>query len=167
MRHVAGLTLACVLAAVLPWLRPSAAVASSMRETWPEEVPQGATTLPLTAVEQRAVAAFPGAVKRYQADHQLWLVRTAQGATRRLHGTAECLRASGWTVTQLPPWEDAEGRTWSAYAGARDSVELRLEERIRCEDGAVLPDVGAAFWHALVRPGTLTCTAVTRVTQVP
>ena len=167
MRGLTGLTLSCLLAATVPALRPSEIRASSVDTAWPEEVPSNAATLPLTAVEARALAAFPGAVARYQADQVLWLVRRAQGATRRLHGTAECLRASGWKVTQLPPWEDGDQRSWSAYAGSRDGVVLRFEERVRCQDGQVFPDVGAAFWHALLSPRVLDCTAVTRVTPVP
>lgn len=166
MRALRWLAPSCLICAAAPLVRPAAPGALAPLLERPAEVPAEAAELPLIASEQRLLQAFPGAVARYRAGDTLWLVRQARGATRRLHATAECLRASGWAVSQRPGDEAAGQRAggWASYRATRGEQSLRFEERVRCEDGRVFADVGAAFWHALFARGDLGCAAVTRVT---
>jgi hypothetical protein len=74
-------------------------------------------------------------------------------ATRKLHPSADCLRAAGYATTDSVTVQCADGDSWSRFSATRDGLRLTVHERIVSEqDGNAWTDVPAWFWSAIRRP---------------
>lgn len=163
---------ACLTAAALPAFlmsyaaqpvtpaRPGpAAVASPV--TWPTHFRgRPLTQLPLTPLEARFAARFPGAVARFAFDgaegRQVLIARHVTQATRQLHPAVDCFRAAGYAVGQDTPKIDADGARWRCFIATRDHKHVRVCERIvpaAAADAGEWTDVSAWYWHALWHGG--------------
>ena len=123
---------------------------------WPKEWnDQPLSVLPPDPLEARFAADFPGEIRRFALPGGQVILRRVACATRKLHPTADCLRASGFqlvgsmretTTTKGPPlltyrMTAPDGRIWE------------VEESVRgLRDSYHAASVSEWFWHALAHP---------------
>jgi exosortase/archaeosortase family protein len=154
-----ALACACLLAPIL-LLGPSRAA--------PEQLPLGGempdtftfdgVTLPLqpmrpTAEENAFAQAFPGSIGVFRRDRDQVILRRVTQATRRLHPSADCLRAAGYLTGDSITVKLGDGSVWSKFHATRNGVRLTVHERIVSETNAdTWTDIPAWFWSALDRP---------------
>ena len=160
---------ACLLAAVLPVLivradsrsgqqRPSAAAESGLvaaravaaqvlTATHLRDRPL--TQQPLTALEARFAANFPGAITRFRAGDATLIVRQVAQATRQLHPAADCFHAAGYTLGTARTQEDARQTRWNCFAAGQGVRRWRVCERIVDTSGRQWTDVSSWYWSAL------------------
>ncbi|HEU0204029.1 MAG TPA: hypothetical protein VFR86_26775 [Burkholderiaceae bacterium] len=163
---------ACLTAAALPAFLVSlaaqsatpgraGAAASATPVTWPTHFRgRPLTQLPLSALEARFAARFPGALARFAFDgaegRQTLIVRHVTQPTRQLHPAVDCFRAAGYAVGQDAPKIDRVGARWRCFIASRDHHDVRVCERIApasATSAAEWTDVSAWYWHALWHGG--------------
>lgn len=111
--------------------------------------------LPLSAREEQFAHAFPGAIARFQCGDAEIILRHVTQATRRLHSSADCLRAMGWQIVHQPVFRDADGRTWGSFLALRSGTRYLVTERITptsYSSAEEFTDVSAWYWNALWQP---------------
>lgn len=111
--------------------------------------------LPLSAREEQFANSFPGAIARFQCGDAEIILRHVTQPTRRLHSSADCLRALGWQIVHQPVFRDADGRTWGSFLALRSGVGYLVTERITPSSppsAEAFTDVSAWYWNALWRP---------------
>ncbi len=108
------------------------------------------TRLPLSTVEERFAARFPGQIGRFTDGRRHIIVRVIQGPTRMLHPAADCFRALGYGVELPRVMEDATGITWSCFAAERDGRTRTVCERIYDAQGQSWTDVSSWYWAAML-----------------
>ena len=124
----------------------------------PETFTFDGVTLPLqplrpTAEERAFARAFPGSIGVFRWDRDQVILRRVTKATRRLHPSADCLRAAGYTTSDSTSVKLADGSDWSRFHATRNGIRLTVHERIVSERNAdTWTDVPAWFWSALRRP---------------
>ena len=149
----AGLVLT---AAILPWLLPAARSHAahggpSQEAAWPATFEgRPLTRLPLSAVERRFAAQFPGQIGRFTDGTRHLIVRLVQGPTRMLHPASDCFRGLGYRVETPRVVVDGAGLAWSCFAAERDGRIRRVCERIYDENGKAWTDVSSWYWAALL-----------------
>ena len=145
---------ACAVAALMPFLSArseSSGNASAITfPGWPAEF-QGKTLtpLPLTELEQRFSADFPGKIGRFTDGKREFVVRWVTEATRKLHPASDCFQGLGYTVKPLPVHRDEQGSLWSSFAATKDNNRLRVYERIHSDSGETWTDASSWYWAAL------------------
>jgi hypothetical protein len=108
---------------------------------------------PLTEREQRFARGFPGSVARFRCGDRQVILRKVNRATRNLHSSAECLRASGFIVRHRPVQEDEDGRIWGCFSASDGNQEWLVRERITSRDASgSFTDASSWIWDALVHP---------------
>ena len=180
---------ACLLAAVLPLFvarsesvsaraGSNAAVQSGFAVTYAVAVQTLAATnlrdrpltqQPLTALEERFAAPFPGAFARYQAGSATLIVRQVAQATRQLHPAADCFRAAGYTLGAVRTHEDARQTRWNCFEATEGGRRWRVCERIADASGRQWTDVSSWYWSALWSQGRASAGpwwAITLVTPI-
>jgi hypothetical protein len=145
---------ACAVAALMPFLSarsesPGNAGAVAF-PGWPTEF-QGRplTALPLTALEQRFNADFPGKIGRFTDGKREIIIRWVTVATRKLHPASDCFQGLGYSVKPLAVHRDNKGSLWSSFAATKGNDQLRVYERIHNDSGETWTDVSAWYWSAL------------------
>ncbi len=158
---------ACLLAAVLPFFdagsvppRPASGTAvqtgslatldiaaSTLAATHLRDRPL--TQQPLTALETRFAADFPGAIARYRAGDATVIVRAVTQATRQLHPATDCFRAAGYTLGASRTHEDTLHARWSCFEATAGGRRWRVCERISDGTGRAWTDVSSWYWSAL------------------
>ncbi|QIF02998.1 exosortase/archaeosortase family protein [Roseimicrobium sp. ORNL1] len=128
--------------------------------------------LPLSAREEQFAYSFPGAIARFQCGDAEIIMRHVTQATRRLHSSADCLRAMGWQISHQPVFRDADDRTWGSFLALRSGTRYLVTERITPSaftNGDAFTDVSAWYWNALWEPDSGPWMAVTvmRVADAP
>jgi hypothetical protein len=190
---------ACLTAAVLPALLAIAAAATAPARAsaaaaatpvaWPTRFRgRPLTPLPLTPLEARFAARFPGSLARFSFHsangRETLIVRHVTQPTRQLHPAADCFRAAGYAVGKTAPKVDGDGLHWRCFVATRDGRDLRVCERIVAAAAATATtaatsatpaitetterawtDVSAWYWHALWHGGG-PWQALTRVTPL-
>lgn len=111
------------------------------------------TQQPLTNLEERFAAHFPGAIARYQAGSATLIVRQVEQATRQLHPAADCFRAAGYTLGATRTHEDAQQRRWNCFEATEGGQRWRICERIADASGHQWTDVSSWYWAALWSQG--------------
>lgn len=107
----------------------------------------------LTDEEMRFAEHFPGTIGVYRSGNTQIILREMQLATRKLHASRDCLRASGFEVYEGKEWTDAKGDIWLRYRASHDGQGYIVHERIiSLVDHTSWTDVSQWFWHALRRP---------------
>jgi hypothetical protein len=108
------------------------------------------TQLPLSAVERRFAARFPGQIGRFTDGERTVIVRVAQEPTRLLHPASDCFRGLGYRVDPARVVEDGAGIAWSCFAAQKDGKVQRVCERLYDSDGKAWTDVSSWYWAAML-----------------
>ena len=107
----------------------------------------------LTTEEMRFAEHFPGTIAVYRSGNTQIILREMQLATRKLHTSRDCLRASGFEVYEAKEYTDVKGDIWLRYHASHDGQRYIVHERIiSLVDHTSWTDVSQWFWHALRRP---------------
>ena len=144
---------ACAVAALLPFFvarSESSGVGAVAFPGWPSEFEgKTLTPLPLTAIEQRFNADFPGKIGRFTDGKRELIVRWVTEGTRKLHPASDCFQGLGYSVKPLAMHRDENGSLWSSFAATKGNERLRVYERIHSDSGETWTDVSAWYWAAL------------------
>lgn len=161
---------ACLLAAGVPLLDARPVTAAAPREAVETDVlattdvaartlaatsfrDRPLTQQPLTALEQRFAANFPGAIARYRTDggsgDASLIVRAVTQPTRQLHPAADCFRAAGYTVGAARTHADLKAARWTCFEATANGRRWRVCERIVDAHGNAWTDVSSWYWSAL------------------
>jgi hypothetical protein len=107
------------------------------------------TQQPLTALEARFAANFPGAIARYRAGDATLIVRHVTQPTRQLHPAADCFRAAGYSLGAVRTHADNRQTRWSCFEASQGGRRWRVCERITNASGRQWTDVSSWYWSAL------------------
>ena len=132
--------------------RPRAAHARSLQHeiAWPTSFEgRPLTQLPLSAVELRFAAQFPGQIGRFSDGERILIVRVVQEPTRLLHPASDCFRGLGHHAESPRVVEDGNGIAWSCFVAQKDGKVQRVCERIHDTDGKAWTDVSSWYWAAM------------------
>jgi hypothetical protein len=189
MKHASIFVGACLFAAVLP-VFVARAESASIRAESDAAVQSGfaaareiavqtlaathlrdrpLTQQPLTALEERFAARFPGTIARFKAGDATLIVREVAQATRQLHPAADCFRAAGYRLGAVRTHEDAQQTRWNCFEATVDGRRGRVCERIADASGRQWTDVSSWYWAALWSQGSATAGpwwAITLVTPI-
>ena len=106
--------------------------------------------LPLTAKEAQFAKSFPGSLARFQCGDAEIIMRRVTAATRKLHSSADCLRASGYAIKHRPVRADADGDLWGRFEARSAQGKYEVTERITsAHTRKSFTDVSAWYWHAV------------------
>ena len=146
--------IACVVAALLPFLSAhsgsSGAAVAVPFPGWPTEFEgKKLTPLPLTELEERFNADFPGEIGRFTDGKREIVIRWVTEPTRKLHPASDCFQGLGYNVKPRPLHRDEQGSLWSSFAATKGDDRLRVYERIHDNSGQTWTDVSAWYWAAL------------------
>jgi len=137
----------CLLVAGVPFLTPAppATDATPAFPGWPSAWRgQGLEPLPMTEQEQAFARTFPGKIGVFTTGRETVIVRWVGRATRKLHSSADCLRAIGFQIEAQRPGH------FLAYSP--DGSVCRVKERIHEKDltgsGRTWKEISAWFWSA-------------------
>jgi hypothetical protein len=147
--------LICLLSASIPLFQQEPEAHISQDYQWPAEY-EGNALVQLELTEQEAAFSkgFPGQVARFHDGQREIIMRYVEQATRKLHSSAECLKAHGCKIKHLPLYKDKEAGLWSSFTTERKGQNLLIKERITDFYGSQWSDVSAWYWHALFNPNT-------------
>jgi hypothetical protein len=96
---------------------------------------------------------FPGTISVYRSGNTQIILREMTLATRKLHASRDCLRASGYEVSDAKEVTGAHNNVWLCYRALHDGQRYIVHERITSlVDQSTWTDVSQWFWHALRRP---------------
>ena len=116
------------------------------------------TEVALSETEAGFAESFPGAIGVFESPGGRQLIlRRADRPTRRLHDSATCLKAAGFSI------HDRSVRDgWVRYRASRAGQILEVREQIVTEIGeGRWTEVSNWFWDAVFHPGGGPWTAVT------
>jgi hypothetical protein len=147
--------LLCVLAALRPLgtdqrLRTDSAEDTGFPGWSSAPLPSGLAPLELNPRDARFAEQFPGRITAFTDGRSTWIVRWLARPTRKLHPAADCLRATGYTVTPEPIFAAADSSHWGVVSASRGREKLIVHERIIDPDGREFTDVSAWFWSAVL-----------------
>lgn len=153
MRSNAFYLVACVLAALVPWLavnsKRGGETSGIAFPGWPTHFEnRELTALPLQERERRFSGDFPGRIARFTDGEREIIIRWVTEATRKLHPASDCFEGVGYSVHPLPLRVDRAGERWGSFTAVRQSEKLRVYERIYTDDGQSWTDVSAWYWAA-------------------
>lgn len=151
-----------IAAALLP-VRARTDAAISTQLVWPETLEgEALREIPLSKREASFAAAFPGEMKVFQTTSgRTVIIRHILRASRALHSSADCLRASGNTLRPEPLWKDDSGHAWGNYKVHGPDGIHALRELITDANGGTFPDPSTWFWPAILGQSPGPWTAVT------
>lgn len=146
--------IACAAAALIPFIAAQSELPGNAGSTafpgWPSEFEgKTLTSLPLTEIEQRFNAGFPGKIGRFTDGEREIIVRWVTEATRALHPASDCFQGLGYSIKPLPLRRDETGTLWSSFTAAKGDNRLQVYERIHSDAGETWTDVSAWYWAAL------------------
>jgi hypothetical protein len=153
-----GILIVAAVMAPLLMLRASQPPQSFPPLEAPAEFTFNGLTLPLHAqapspAESAFAASFPGSLASYRWGEDQVILRRVNRATRKLHPSADCLRAAGFSTGNSVTVVASDGSEWSKFQTELDGERLTVHERIVSEqDGSSWTDVPAWFWSALRHP---------------
>lgn len=149
---IAMLVIAASMPAVFSTGRTATAALSQQHEIpWPTSFNgRPLAQLPLSAVERRFAAQFPGQIGRFTDGERTVIVRVAQEPTRLLHPASDCFRGLGYRVDAPHVVEDGGGIAWSCFVAQKDGKVQRVCERIYDIGGKAWTDVSSWYWAALL-----------------
>ena len=154
MRRTTLYIVACLLAALAPWLsiesRPQGdKTFSTVFPGWPTHFEGRAlTALPLSERERRFGSDFPGRIARFTDGQREVIIRWVTEPTRKLHPASDCFEGIGYRVQPIPLRVDETGARWGGFTATRGGEKLRVYERIYADGGGSWTDVSAWYWAA-------------------
>jgi hypothetical protein len=159
MLRLTGFFLLSCIAAASPWLydgsSPRPAQGTAPFPAWPSTFEgRPLKSVPLTPLETRFAADFPGRIARFEQPGRHIVLRWVTAPTRALHPARDCFVASGYAITDEPLVTDQSGFAWSGFLAERDDVRLRVRERIEDRAGSSWTDVSAWYWDASLEKTT-------------
>lgn len=104
--------------------------------------------VPLSGSEEEFAKNFPGKIAVFQTDKQTIIFRRVNQATRQLHPAADCYRASGFKIINLPRQRDQAGNDWNVLEAQKNTRRLAVRERIYDDSGQNYTDVSQWYWAA-------------------
>lgn len=142
-------------------LRHSAATTHSVSPVtdWPGEFEgRPLTPVALSDAEEQFAESFPGAIGVFESPGgRQVILRRADRPTRRLHDSATCLKAAGFTIGDRVVQDG-----WNCYQATRGSQMLEVREQIYAEVGeSTWTDISDWFWEAIFHKNGGPWTAVT------
>lgn len=154
----AFLAAAAVAAAGVPFLSSASASAGprSSEVVWPTQW-EGRDLIPvaLTKHEQSFANSFPGSIAVFRTAEgpfsKRLILRRVERATRKLHSSADCLRAAGCKLEEQPDLRCGNGESWSVWsAKSADGARFRVRERLHAvkDPGRQWTDATNWFWSA-------------------
>lgn len=156
---------ACLLAAASGFIDRPPQPRETVRHNWPTTFAgHSLVALPLADRDRRFAEGFPGEIQSFalvappgtamaKVSTRL-LLRWVDRPTRLLHPAAECLLATGWTVTPAPLERDPDGNLWSITLAHRAGERLVLRERIEEANGrGGWTDPSSWYWSTLFGRG--------------
>ncbi len=143
----------CALAASLPMFqRAAVSVSLEAFPGWPTEWDgEPLREVPLDARELQFNSSFPGRIAKFTDGRRELILRWVTQGTRQLHGSADCFRGMGYSVTPQPGVIDAQRGMWSSFLAVRGQHTLLVRERITDAGGREWTDVSAWYWSVLLR----------------
>ena len=154
MRARLCFTVCMTIALLLPLLGVTAGHGTALQGTrgqaiWPTSF-QGRSIvpLPLSAVEQRFAAQFPGRIGRFSDGRSNIIVRLVEQPTRLLHPAADCFRGIGYRVGRAQVRVDDDGQSWSCFKVEKGGQQRMVCERIYDAQGGAWTDVSSWYWAA-------------------
>ncbi|HAF01750.1 MAG TPA: hypothetical protein DCO68_07515 [Methylophilaceae bacterium] len=121
--------------------------------------------LPLSSLEQRFAANFPGHIARFTDGDAILVVRHTTKPTRMLHSALDCYRGLGYQVTQPRVVENNQHQRWRCF-NASKGQSLQVCERIFDNQGGQWTDVSAWYWESLFKQNNKEWWAITKVTGI-
>lgn len=119
---------------------------------WPTEFAgKPLNLLPMTARERGFSQGFPGKIGRFSDGNREIIIRYVEQPTRRLHPSADCLRGSGYQISNQPLNRDSEGKLWGCVLASLDGEHYRVCEHIHDETGNGWYDVSSWFWSVVLQ----------------
>ena len=142
----------CGFAALLPTFQPGPATRSAEAfPGWPTEWEgEPLRELPLDARELEFNRNFPGRVAKFTDGRRELVLRWVTQGTRQLHGSADCFRGMGYSVTPQPGLDTGKHGMWSSFIAARGDQRLLVRERITDNRGLEWTDVSAWYWSVFL-----------------
>ena len=164
-----GFLALCALVALLPTFGREALSASSEAfPGWPAEWEgEALNEVPLSARELEFNSNFPGRIAKFTDGRRELILRWVTQGTRQLHGSSDCFRGMGYTVTPQPGLIDTKRGMWSSFLAERDEQRLLVRERITDERGGEWTDVSAWYWSVLLKRSTGPWLATTVAEKLP
>jgi hypothetical protein len=153
MRSNGFYLVACLLAALVPWLsvnsRQSGETSGIAFPGWPAHFEgRELKMLPLEERERRFMEDFPGRIARFTDGEREIIIRWVTEGTRKLHPASDCFEGVGYNVHPLPLRVDGAGERWGSFKAVRGNEQLRVYERIYTDTGQSWTDVSAWYWAA-------------------
>src|SRR5262245_51879697 len=133
MRSSLLFIICCLLAAVAPFapMRSDVTIEQSAFPGWPAKLEgRDLTQLPLSPLEGRFAADFPGRVARFSDGRREMIIRWVERETRALHPASDCFKGLGYSIRPLSVRVDQSGRRWGGFEARRGDEALRIHERI-------------------------------------
>jgi hypothetical protein len=120
--------------------------------------------LPLSALEQKFAANFPGQIARFTDGRTIWVIRHTVKPTRMLHSAIDCYRGLGYQVIQTRIIEDQQHQRWRCF-NAVNGQSLQVCERIFDAQDKQWTDVSAWYWENLFKQRDNEWWAITQVSS--
>ena len=149
-----GLTIAA-----LPPRGDRAVTTTGSHAPWPTTFEgQKLQALPPSESEMAFAKNFPGTIATFLAENgNQVILRKVNRATRKLHDTATCLRASGFRITQHSARDG-----WTRYTASKGGESWKARSRIESETThETWTEISSWYWHALFNPDASPWQAVT------
>jgi len=144
--------------ALVSFVRPEAAAMAAPSLPPPTNFTFNGLTLPLkplpaSAAELAFASSFPGSLSSHRWGENQVILRRVTKATRMLHPSRDCLRASGFKTTESITVRSSDGCEWSRFSAKRGEIRWVVQERIVSEqNGSAWMDVPTWYWSALRHP---------------
>jgi len=123
------------------------------------------TPCPQTKLEREFSRQFPGRTQTYQHNQGLLVLREVQGATRKLHNTSTCLRASGFNISLPQLMRDERGRVWTTYHARNKKNNLTVKSTIMNQTGKSWSSSEEWFWDAFFASPTETYLSISDIRE--
>ena len=144
---------ACVIAAVVPYLSVRSETATSPTVAfpgWPSTFEGKALTpLPLNDFENSFASDFPGRIARFTDGRRELIIRWVTEPTRKLHPSSDCFQGLGYTVKPLAAHRGERNTLWTRFSAAKANDRVIVLEQIHADSGETWTDVSAWYWSAL------------------
>ncbi len=144
--------------ALVSFARPAPTAMTAPALSPPTHFTFNGLTLPLepllaSAAELAFASSFPGSLSSHRWGENQVILRRVIKASRMLHPSCDCLRASGFETSDSITVRSSDGSEWSRFSATRGEVRWIVHERIVSEqDGSAWTDVPTWYWSALRHP---------------
>ncbi|MCP5534637.1 MAG: hypothetical protein H7A51_00195 [Akkermansiaceae bacterium] len=135
---------------------------------WPAEFDgEPLIRLDQTAFEKSFQRDFPGSIATFRCGGKQVILRHITTASRKLHPSSDCLRASGYHIGAMRIQTDDKNRQWAGYTAINPDNTYIVLERIIDTRGNTWTDVSSWYWHALIHPDRAPWLAQTVIQATP